>query len=870
MSELKIQEENRGTATILHLKGNLSNLTLPTLDNFLVKLLSQPQPELIILEFSALTNFEQAVISTLQKKAILFSNQARELALVCQSKLDRSFVIPPLMYYPTIEQALQTLQQSQQADVLPPPTNILKLSILAGPCSGNTYLRPGDKEAVIGRHSQCALSLPQDIKVSRFHCKVYEKNGRFVLEDLQSSNGTFFEEQMLTQPVEIKHGDRFQLGETLVEATVVTEQNSSKTPSTFELKLPSLATVEMDTNDEAPTLKYGGMETVIGVSLHDLWSEVLKTPPTTTPPKTTPTIKVPITEIPKIAKLEIPSEDIHPLVGKWDRQDLIDIQNALPILIKHEPMKLMERQQIAGRYEYQEQLADSVNYMLLRCKDRTEEIFIQLTKESIVVPGLPPCHPNLLLPNIQDEFGGKIYRVFIKSGTPLTINCKTLPEFQALQIGILLCDILLSLHEIGQNGFDIGRGCIFYRPYEMPYFALMPGLIYENLSGEDADIFSLGLLLWELVTGQSIPYTAIGNLDQQKFVEQAQQISPELLHILVEIFKRQDEDLEKIMPKLQALLNKRLSPKMGSRKPVQLQICRMGENLVYSIDHEIIAKIAWKPEAISQITQSIISLPTREDLLQIGQKIFREFYPRKLAQFLEKKQSNNISLVLDEALCALPWELAHNGKNFLIEENCLTRKILAENISNRLPKIDCPRFMILSGKETWQQQAKAQLVETISTLSPSAKIKAMDIEENPFSIVQNIPRCDILHVLVDIHYDQNDFLDSGWILEPQRILKLHFLGIAPKLPRCIIVQYCQQQFLTALYSLGIPYVLGSIWPIQDMTAYSLFYQNLLKGSIVEFALADTKQQLTKQSLEHLGIIAYGHNQCSLVTSTHMQ
>lgn len=61
-------------------------------------------------------------------------------------------------------------------------------------------------EATIGRDTTCDVVLALGYP-SRFHAKISVQNDTFVLEDLQSTNGTFVNDQRLTCPATIKTGD---------------------------------------------------------------------------------------------------------------------------------------------------------------------------------------------------------------------------------------------------------------------------------------------------------------------------------------------------------------------------------------------------------------------------------------------------------------------------------------------------------------------------------------------------------------------------------------------------------------------------------------------------------------------------------------
>lgn len=65
---------------------------------------------------------------------------------------------------------------------------------------------------VIGRAGGAAdLVLPWNEEASRQHCAVLFANGAFWLEDLQSSNGTFVNEQQV-QRTRLKSGDKIRIG----------------------------------------------------------------------------------------------------------------------------------------------------------------------------------------------------------------------------------------------------------------------------------------------------------------------------------------------------------------------------------------------------------------------------------------------------------------------------------------------------------------------------------------------------------------------------------------------------------------------------------------------------------------------------------
>jgi pSer/pThr/pTyr-binding forkhead associated (FHA) protein len=95
------------------------------------------------------------------------------------------------------------------------------LSLLTGPSAGLRHDLLS--EATLGRSPSCEIPL-DDAKVSRRHAQVALDGGRVVLRDLGSRNGTWLNGTRLEADAELRTGDRFQLGETVVRVEEVAEE----------------------------------------------------------------------------------------------------------------------------------------------------------------------------------------------------------------------------------------------------------------------------------------------------------------------------------------------------------------------------------------------------------------------------------------------------------------------------------------------------------------------------------------------------------------------------------------------------------------------------------------------------------------------
>lgn len=84
----------------------------------------------------------------------------------------------------------------------------------SGPTPGVTFPLDGD-QIIIGRDASNGVAI-NDAEVSRKHARMMFQGGKYVLEDLGSTNGTFVNGQRLAGPVVLKAGDVVSLGEKIV------------------------------------------------------------------------------------------------------------------------------------------------------------------------------------------------------------------------------------------------------------------------------------------------------------------------------------------------------------------------------------------------------------------------------------------------------------------------------------------------------------------------------------------------------------------------------------------------------------------------------------------------------------------------------
>jgi pSer/pThr/pTyr-binding forkhead associated (FHA) protein len=144
----------------------------------------------------------------------------------------------------------------------------------SGPTPGVTFPLEGD-QLIIGRDSTNGVPI-NDAEISRKHSRLSFQGGKYVLEDLGSTNGTFVNGQRLAGPVVLKPGDVVSLGEQIVlmydvintdsGATIATSRKSvqSAMPPPMQ-SAPPMSQAPMGYAPTAPARKTNLTPIIIGV-----------------------------------------------------------------------------------------------------------------------------------------------------------------------------------------------------------------------------------------------------------------------------------------------------------------------------------------------------------------------------------------------------------------------------------------------------------------------------------------------------------------------------------------------------------------------------------------------------------------------------
>lgn len=128
------------------------------------------------------------------------------------------------------------------------------LKVLSGTHEGK-LIQIKDEKFLIGRSESCQLR-PKSESISRKHCVIVQKDGRVLLLDLKSRNGTFVNEKQLSSEKAkiLKNGDHLRCGQLEFEVLIEVGIANSKQPEVQSVKEAAERITEQSSLDSRESL----------------------------------------------------------------------------------------------------------------------------------------------------------------------------------------------------------------------------------------------------------------------------------------------------------------------------------------------------------------------------------------------------------------------------------------------------------------------------------------------------------------------------------------------------------------------------------------------------------------------------------------
>lgn len=108
-------------------------------------------------------------------------------------------------------------------------TKLVVVLVLSGPLKGHKYFVKSDSKILIGRSNEANIRIAYDDFCSRKHALLYWKGGTCFIKDFNSTNGTFINNERISEKIELHDGDIIGLGDTELVVSVKDVSKGDKT-----------------------------------------------------------------------------------------------------------------------------------------------------------------------------------------------------------------------------------------------------------------------------------------------------------------------------------------------------------------------------------------------------------------------------------------------------------------------------------------------------------------------------------------------------------------------------------------------------------------------------------------------------------------
>jgi len=262
-----------------------------------------------------------------------------------------------------------------------------------------------------------------------------------------------------------------------------------------------------------------------------------------------------------------------------------------------------------------------------------------------------------------------------------------------------------------------------------------------------------------------------------------------------------------------------------------------------------------------------------EELKKIGNILYNHLLPSNVQKYLQKGESAELYLKLDDRLAYIPWELCFDGENFLttkflIGRQIITDQTLSETKHRRRYQDPLKLLIIIDPTESLKHaQDEAESLCSILEDKPNIEIELIGGRQaNKLSLVSEMRDKDIIHFIGHAFFDEKSPERSGWILK-EGILTTQELGRMETSPILVFSNACQSGatanwdtgylFEEKVFGIGNGFLIagvqnfiGPFWVVHDEGSVrfaSNFYRGLISGESIGTSLQIAKHKALKKS-----------------------
>jgi len=278
-----------------------------------------------------------------------------------------------------------------------------------------------------------------------------------------------------------------------------------------------------------------------------------------------------------------------------------------------------------------------------------------------------------------------------------------------------------------------------------------------------------------------------------------------------------------------------------------------------------------------------------EDLKKIGCALFDHLFTDKVKKTVKNSSATFLVIAMNEYLVNIPWELLHDGKEFLCIRFAVGRivKTKQESIGGNYREINRPAKMLVIGDPggdlEYAYKEGIGIRKALDKWKNKVKIISKTGETEVSFVKRNIRDYDIVHFAGHAKYDLSNPHMGGWILKDNIFTAKDIvsLGTTAPMPSVVFSNACQSGktqewevkhgFEEEVYGLanafllsGVRNYIGTFWNVADDTCLEFareFYRHIVEEKPIGEALRLSRLHLIhikkKSSLAWASYMLYG-------------
>lgn len=289
-------------------------------------------------------------------------------------------------------------------------------------------------------------------------------------------------------------------------------------------------------------------------------------------------------------------------------------------------------------------------------------------------------------------------------------------------------------------------------------------------------------------------------------------------------------------------------------------------NIAQSVRH--FSRIPFNLNQTNKLCKEIFSILNRADkrslldtnslelLKKNGQLLWDHLLSKPVKEKLKNSTNTSLALCIDEELIDIPWEILFDGNQFLCLKFGLGRSIRTKS-SPRLSRYRSSgsnaKMLVLANPTNDLKSAYSEglyIKNKFSKKRPEVKIDLKTTNIDTFYVKRNLRDYDIVHFAGHCEFDEDNAINSGWVLADGRldIQDITSLGESLEFPSLVFSNACYSArpnedikinchskaygLVSAFLFSGVRHYIGTIRKIEDEMGFIFsneFYFNLISS-----------------------------------------